>query len=88
MKMCAPCDENDKGEKDVLWRGVCRDFAQSPGTSGGKSKYIPVTRDSLNENHYRGGADTVPYYLRLVPGAVCLLGKGSYWVALSPTHWE
>ena len=65
-----------RGEKDVLWRGVCRDFAQSSGTSGGKSKYIPVTRDSLNENHYRGGADTVAHYLRLVPGSRMFAGKG------------
>ena len=26
------------GERDVLWRGVCRNFAQSSGTSGGRSK--------------------------------------------------
>lgn len=65
-----------RGERDVLWRGVCRDFAQSSGTSGGKSKFIPVTDDSLRGNHYRGGADTVAHYLRLVPESRMFAGKG------------
>ena len=33
------------GERDILWPGVTRNFAQSSGTSDGKSKYIPVTAD-------------------------------------------
>lgn len=65
-----------RGERDVLWRGVCRDFAQSSGTSGGKSKFIPVTRDSLAGNHYRGGEDVVAHYLRMVPESKMFSGKG------------
>ncbi len=65
-----------RGEKDVLWRGRCRDYAQSSGTSGGKSKFIPITDDALNHNHYRGGADTVAHYLRLVPDSRIFAGKG------------
>lgn len=65
-----------KGESDILWPGVCRDFAQSSGTSGGKSKYIPITRDSLSGNHYRGGEDAVAHYLRLVPESKIFSGKG------------
>lgn len=65
-----------KGEKDVLWRGVCRDFAQSSGTSGGRSKFIPVTGDSLKGNHYAGGADVVAHYLRMVPESRIFSGKG------------
>lgn len=65
-----------KGERDVLWKGVCRDFAQSSGTSGGKSKYIPVTGDSLSGNHYRGGEDVVAHYLRMVPESKMFSGKG------------
>lgn len=64
-----------RGEKDVLWRGKCRDFAQSSGTSGGKSKFIPVTNDSLNGNHYRGSADVVAHYLRQVKESKLLSGK-------------
>lgn len=61
------CYAHDKGEKDVMWRGCCHDFAQSSGTSGGRSKFIPVTKDSLKGNHYAGGADVVAHYLRMVP---------------------
>ncbi len=64
------------GEKDVLWPGVCRNFAQSSGTSGGKSKFIPVTDASLSGNHYRGAADAVAHYLRLVPESRIFSGKG------------
>lgn len=64
-----------RGEKDVLWRGVCRDFAQSSGTSGGKSKYIPITSDSLRGNHYAGGSDCVGHYLRNVAGSRLFSGK-------------
>ena len=51
------------GERDVLWRGVTRRFAQSSGTSDGKSKYIPVTAESLKRCHYRGATDSVALYL-------------------------
>ncbi len=64
-----------QGVPDVLWPGVCRDYAQSSGTSGGKSKYIPITADSLRYNHYAGGKDAVAYYLRLVPESRLFDGK-------------
>lgn len=65
-----------KGEKDVLWPGKCYDFAQSSGTSGGKSKYIPITTDSLKRNHYRGGADAVAHYLNNYRDSKMFSGKG------------
>ncbi len=64
------------GEKDVLWPGVTRRFAQSSGTSDGKSKYIPVTDDSLRLNHYRGAGDSVAHYLSLYPESRMFAGKG------------
>jgi len=63
------------GEKNVLWPGRCRDFAQSSGTSGGKSKFIPITGDSLRGNHYRGGADAVAHYLRQTGDSRIFSGK-------------
>lgn len=64
------------GERDVLWRGVTRNFAQSSGTSDGKSKYVPVTRDSFSRNHYAGGFDVVARYLTLYPDSRMFDGKG------------
>lgn len=64
-----------KGEKNILWPGICNDFAQSSGTSGGKSKYVPITSHSLKINHYGGGSDAVGFYLNLVPESRLFDGK-------------
>lgn len=63
------------GERDLLWPGVTRNFAQSSGTSDGKSKYIPVTPDSFRLNHYRGGAAVVAHYLNLYRDSRLFAGK-------------
>ena len=65
-----------QGERGVLWPGVTRRFAQSSGTSDGKSKYIPVTADSLKVNHYRGAQDAVAHYLHLYPDSRMFAGRG------------
>lgn len=63
------------GEADLLWPGKCRYFAQSSGTSGGKSKFIPITPDSLKLNHIPGASDVVASYLRLNPASRIFSGK-------------
>lgn len=63
------------GERDLLWRGRTRRFAQSSGTSGGKSKYIPITPDSLRINHFAGASDAVACYLRINPHSHLFSGK-------------
>ncbi len=64
------------GEKDVLWPGLTLNYAQSSGTSDGKSKYIPITAESFRSNHYRGSADVVAHYLNLNPESRIFSGKG------------
>jgi GH3 auxin-responsive promoter len=39
------------GEPAVLWRGRCRHFAVSSGTTAGRTKYLPVTAEMLG--HFR-----------------------------------
>lgn len=63
------------GEKDVLWPGRCRRFAQSSGTSGGKSKFVPITEDCLRRNHYPGTSDVVAHYLKMNPKSRIFSGK-------------
>ena len=63
------------GEKDVLWPGVCKRFAQSSGTSGGKSKFVPITNDCLRRNHYPGTSDVVAHYLKMNPKSHLFSGK-------------
>ena len=64
------------GEKDVLWPGRTFHFAQSSGTSDGKSKYIPITTTALRKNHYQGASDVVSHYLNLNPKSRLFSGKG------------
>ena len=63
------------GSKDELWPGGCYHFAQSSGTSDGRSKYIPITRESFQWNHYLGASDVVSHYLNLNPGSRIFSGK-------------
>ena len=65
-----------EGESDVLWRGRCFNFAQSSGTSGGRSKYVPVPDENLKYGHYKGSADCVAHYLRHNPHSRLFSGKG------------
>jgi len=45
------------GERDVLWPGQVSWFSKSSGTTGGGSKYIPVTDVSLKTCHLAGAHD-------------------------------
>ena len=63
-----------KGGKDELWPGRCFNFAQSSGTSG-RSKYIPITRESFQWNHYQGGSDVVSHYLNMNPQSRIFSGR-------------
>ena len=51
-----------QGEKDVFWPGQIRNFAKSSGTTNAKSKYIPITQESLEECHFKAGKDLVSIY--------------------------
>ena len=64
------------GESDVLWHGRVNRFAQSSGTSNGKSKYIPITNDALQLCHYKGASDVVAHYLSRYPDSRMFSGKG------------
>lgn len=56
-----------QGERNVLLSGGCRWFATSSGTSGGKSKYLPVPGLHLQSCHYRGASDALWLYLDTRP---------------------
>ncbi|VAW20889.1 putative auxin-regulated protein [hydrothermal vent metagenome] len=63
------------GEKDLLWPGEVKWFAKSSGTTSDKSKFIPVTKDSLEDCHVRGLKDIFALYIRNNPDTKVLLGK-------------
>jgi hypothetical protein len=64
------------GEKNVLWPGEVKWFAKSSGTTSTKSKFIPITRESLEDTHYRGARDCLVLYTSLNPSTRIFLGKG------------
>lgn len=52
-----------QGEENVLWHGKMDWFAKSSGTTNARSKYIPVSRDGMQENHFLAGRDMLACYL-------------------------
>ena len=64
-----------QGEKNVLWPGVMKWFAKSSGTTNAKSKFIPVSKESLDDCHFRGGKDVLAIYYHNYPDAALLSGK-------------
>jgi hypothetical protein len=51
-------------------------FAKSSGTTSDKSKFIPISEESLKENHYRGSKDVLSFYYASHPESDLLTGKG------------
>ncbi|HOO83165.1 MAG TPA: GH3 auxin-responsive promoter family protein [Prolixibacteraceae bacterium] len=64
-----------EGEKDILWPGATRWFAKSSGTTNDKSKFIPISKDSLEKCHYRASLDVFAHYIRSNPNTKILKGK-------------
>lgn len=65
-----------QGERNLLWPGLVTRYAQSSGTSDGKSKYIPISNEGLHNTHYRGATDVVAHYLHNNPHSRMFSGKG------------
>lgn len=63
------------GRPDVLWPGKIKCFAKSSGTTSSKSKYIPVSKSSLAQNHFKGGKDILSIYARHQPKHNVFEGK-------------
>lgn len=64
------------GEKNVLWPSVVKWYAKSSGTTNDKSKFIPVTPESIRGTQYKGGFDCVAIYLRNNPKSRFFSRKG------------
>ena len=65
-----------KGEQNLLWPGEVKWFAKSSGTSESKSKFIPISRATLEECHYQAGKDVLTLYLNNFPESEVFQGKG------------
>jgi hypothetical protein len=69
-------DRLRKGEQNLLWPGETNWFAKSSGTTSDKSKFIPLTRDALEECHFKGGKDMLSIYCNNHPETKIFSGKG------------
>ncbi|WP_299818832.1 GH3 auxin-responsive promoter family protein [uncultured Pontibacter sp.] len=65
-----------KGEQNLLWPSKIEWFAKSSGTTNARSKYIPVSPESLEDCHYKGGKDMLSIYVNLFPETKLFTGKG------------
>ena len=65
-----------KGEQNLLWDTPVYWFAKSSGTTSEKSKFIPVTEESLEDCHYQGAKDVLTLYYNWNPESDLLTGKG------------
>ncbi len=69
-------DRTLNGEQNVLWPTEIKWFAKSSGTTAGKSKFIPVSQEAMEECHYKGGKDLLSIYCNLNPDTQIFTGKG------------
>lgn len=64
------------GEQNILWNTPISWFAKSSGTTSDKSKFIPVSEESLQDCHYQAAKDVLTFYYNFNPDSDLLTGKG------------
>ena len=68
-------ERSRKGEKNIFWPKPINWFAKSSGTTSAKSKFIPVSADSLEDCHYAAGKDLLCMYLNNNENSTLFNGK-------------
>jgi GH3 auxin-responsive promoter len=64
------------GEQNVLWNTPIYWFAKSSGTTSDKSKFIPISEESLEDCHFKAAKDALTLYYNFAPDSALLTGKG------------
>jgi hypothetical protein len=64
------------GEQNLLWNTPVYWFAKSSGTTSDKSKFIPVSDESLEDCHFKAVKDVLTLYYQYNPESELLTGKG------------
>jgi hypothetical protein len=65
-----------EGEENILWNTPIKWFAKSSGTTSDKSKFIPISEESLEDCHYQAAKDVLTLYYQSFPDSDLLTGKG------------
>lgn len=63
-----------RGEQNLLWHSEIKWFAKSSGTTD-KSKFLPVSQESLDGCHYNAGRDMITLQCNNVPDTHLFTGK-------------
>jgi hypothetical protein len=69
-------DRMMQGEQNVLWDTPINWFSKSSGTTNARSKFIPVSKESLEECHMMGGKDMITLLANNKPDTKVFEGKG------------
>lgn len=64
------------GRENILWPGAVKWFSRSSGTTNDRFKFIPVTKESLDDCHFKAGKDMLAIYLDNRPNSKLFDGKG------------
>jgi phenylacetate-coenzyme A ligase PaaK-like adenylate-forming protein len=67
-------EKTRRGEQNLLWHSEIKWFAKSSGTTD-KSKFLPVSQESLDGCHYNAGRDMVTIYCNNNPNTQLFTGK-------------
>jgi hypothetical protein len=65
-----------RGEQNVFWPTEILWFSKSSGTTASRSKFIPVSQESLEDCHIKGGKDMLSMYINNYPDSKLFTGKG------------
>ena len=65
------------GEDYILWNTKVKTFAKSSGTSSDKSKFIPVSHESLQITHYGGFKRMLASFVEANPNTGIFVGNNT-----------
>ncbi|AXT18965.1 hypothetical protein D7030_14985 [Flavobacteriaceae bacterium AU392] len=68
-------ERSRQGEHNIFWPTPIKWFAKSSGTTNAKSKFIPVSAESLEDCHYAAGKDLLCMYLNNNENSQLFTGK-------------
>lgn len=64
-----------EGQENILWNTPVNWFAKSSGTTSDKSKFIPISDESLTDTHFKASKDVLTNYYKNFPESDLLTGK-------------
>lgn len=68
-------ERSRRGEQNIFWPNAIKWFAKSSGTTNAKSKFIPVSTESLEDCHYAASKDLLCMYLNNNEDSQLFTGK-------------